>query len=145
MSSDNSATDTTTDNTASGSRNLLHLNSLQELDELLENESESLIRKGNVILVGDSTDTDDDIGVCRLDYMVSLSALLPPDGGGIRVPANQLFGVNGFAAVALAAQHLNAGDGTVVPEVEDLTRGATSDLQSKRWMPSLIKSWPWIR
>lgn len=88
----------------------MHLQSLVELDAYASYSS-NISRQGNVDTTGDG------LGICRLDYMVGLSMMNPKRG---RVPTNRQFNIEGAAAVALAIEHLNTGNGTVVPEVAGL-------------------------
>lgn len=99
-----------------------YLQSLAEIDALASNANATVTRVGNVNIFNNAT------AVCRMDYMVGLSNMVnrpsPPNGTAppVRVLTPGNFGVTGAAAVALAVQHLNTGDGSVVQAVEGLDK-----------------------
>lgn len=70
-------------------------------------------RKGNVdVVLFDEEAAHDELAICHLPYLMKFSH----DGATF----NNVGSYEGGAAVALAAQHLNVGDGSIVPEVEGL-------------------------
>ncbi|CAB9524750.1 acid type B receptor subunit 2 [Seminavis robusta] len=97
-----------------------YLSSLVALDRVTGN----VTQRGNLDVVHYHDDKDgvlqeeEEVPICRMDYMVGLSAVIQKR----RVPINSVDQVEGAAAVALACEHLNTGDGSVVAEVEGLNK-----------------------
>eukprot|EP00980_Cylindrotheca_fusiformis_P023026 scaffold10066_cov100-Cylindrotheca_fusiformis.AAC.3 len=88
------------------------LKSLPHYDNLRLNATGSITReKGSNLDVFQVPDTEEDVVLCHLNSLFPLSFSGMAPWLKIHVDA---------VAVALAAQHLNAGDGSIVPEVEGL-------------------------
>ena len=113
------------------------LTSLPEIDELRAANLDSISRRGNVdvMLMDDSTASTEELALCHLPFIF-------PFSDGTRAPWNALGTYEGAFGIALAAQHLNTGDGSIVPEVAGLADpwpiGATSASPSRR----STRSWP---
>ena len=105
------------------------LTSLPELEELRSANSDRISRRGNVDVISlapatendgagadsNSTSTEgEEIALCHLPFIFPFSA-------GDRAPWNAIATYEGAFAIALAAQHLNTGDGSIVPEVGGLS------------------------
>jgi hypothetical protein len=92
--------------------------------------SESIQRKGSVDVIQnlsaisiqsniDLDEEEDEIGICHLVHMFEGSVLLPDNVRTLII----VFGSwEGTAAIALAAEHMNTGNGTIVSEVQDLNK-----------------------
>ena len=91
------------------------LTSLSELDELRAANLDSISRRGNVdvMQMDDSTASTEELALCHLPFIF-------PFSDGTRAPWNALGTYEGAFGIALAAQHLNTGDGSIVPEVAGL-------------------------
>ena len=105
------------------------LTSLPELEGLRSANSDRISRRGNVDVISlapatendgagadsNSTSTEgEEIALCHLPFIFPFSA-------GDRAPWNAIAAYEGAFAIALAAQHLNTGDGSIVPEVGGLS------------------------
>mmetsp|Transcript_256 Transcript_256/g.567 ORF Transcript_256/g.567 Transcript_256/m.567 type:complete len:168 (+) Transcript_256:163-666(+) len=98
------------------------LSSLPLLDSLREEAASNgtITRSGTLDIVAGRSgeNADEDIPICHMIYFMPFSQV---DGDGIRTVFNELATVEGGAAAMLAAQHLNTGDGSLVPEVAGLS------------------------
>jgi hypothetical protein len=96
------------------------LSSLSYLDAIRRDPNTTVTRTGNVdILTVEEDGVEKEIGLCHLPFIYPFS--LPPGAAGpVRVPFNVWKLHQGFVSVFLAMQHLNTGDGRVIPEVEGL-------------------------
>jgi len=98
------------------------LSSLPLLDSLREEAASNgtITRSGTLdIVAGRSGDNSDgDVPICHMIYFMPFSRV---DGDGIRTVFNALSTLESGVAVMLAAQHLNTGDGSFVPEVAGLS------------------------
>lgn len=85
------------------------LNSLISLDELLEsNPPASTSGNVNILDLGNN----DTKSICYLPYLFFFTT---PDG-----PNNAIGSFDGLAAIALAMEHLNTGNGTIIPQVDGI-------------------------
>jgi len=92
------------------------LSSLSDLDSLRENASSvnNITRSGNLDIVAG----DKHVPICHIVNFMPFSLV---DENGNRTVYNELSTLESGVAVMLAAQHLNTGDGRVVPEVAGLS------------------------
>lgn len=94
-----------------------------------------LDRRGNVDVLPDADADADDIGICNLIHFMPYTYV--DDIDGQRKSMARLGVTEGSLGVFLAAHHLNAGDGSIVPEVAGLpdrcnVRFAVENLDSER-------------
>jgi len=89
------------------------LTSLSEYDSIREN-AENVTRLQNLDIV--TTASGDTLGICHLAVFMPFSRVMPDQR---RIPFPH--GYQASFATALAAHHLNTGNGTIVPEVEGLS------------------------
>jgi len=95
-----------------------------ELDQLRENESTNISSAGILDrIIVDDGDKRQELGICHIATFLPLTILRPVGDGyaRIRVPIFEQSTLSGIMAVSLAAQMLNTGDGSVIPEVEGLS------------------------
>jgi hypothetical protein len=105
---------------------------LPKLDSLRSAvSSESIQRKGSVDVIQNLSgisiqsgidfgeEEADEIGICHLVHMFEGSVLLPDN---FRALIDVFGSWEGAAAIALAAEHMNTGNGDIVPEVQDLNK-----------------------
>lgn len=105
-----------------------YLKSLPAYERLRQNSSKNLTRIHNLDVLSSSSDSDngdDDIGFCHLIEMNRHSLLInnkkdDDDGSPTRMTFPSDYPLESLAAVALAAEHLNTGDGSVIPEIHNL-------------------------
>jgi len=95
-----------------------HFSSLLELDAIRDS-SQNVRRVNNLDVLqlqegGDAASKENEIAVCHMPLLLAFSR------GGL--PHNGLGSVESVAVLALAAQHLNTGNGTIVPEVQGLNQ-----------------------
>lgn len=95
------------------------LSSLPELDALRANSSSNgrTSRSGTIDVVGD-IQNEADVPICHMIYFMPFSTL---DSNGNRAVYNEITTLESGAAVMLAAQHLNAGNGSLVPDLGGLS------------------------
>ena len=98
------------------------LSSLPLLDSLREEAASNgtITRSGTLDIVAGRSgeNTDDDVPICHMVYFMPFSLV---DENGNRTVYNELSTLESGVAVMLAAQHLNTGDGSLVPEVAGLS------------------------
>lgn len=94
------------------------LTSLAEYDNLRMNSTAPIERVKNVDVISDSNGNT--IGLCNLAMMMPFSFFPGPPPTTPRTPFPFMGVLEGGLAVALAIQHLNTGDGSVIPEVQGL-------------------------
>ena len=106
------------------------LTSLAELDEL-----RSITNSTNIERIGNVDVINDGIGLCNIAFMMPFSFFPGPPPNTPRTPFPFMGVLEGSLAVALAIQHLNTGDGSVIPEV-----GGLNERCSVRFTPEYFDS-----
>lgn len=106
------------------------LRSLWEYDQLVLHNDTTVQRQGNVNAVQSENGVDTDIGICHLATLLPLST--KPPGDGRRIPFN-LGTLEGVAAILLALQHLNTGNGTIIPQVDGLSDRCPIRFTTELW------------
>jgi len=101
------------------------LQSLISLQELLSTNPPTST-SGNVNIINTSSSTGESL-LLALAYLPFLFFFSTGDG----IPINALGSYESFAAASLAMQHLNTGDGSIVPELSDIHKRCPLRFTSK--------------
>lgn len=101
------------------------LQSLISLQELLSTNPPTST-SGNVNIINTSSSTGESL-LLALAYLPFLFFFSTGDG----IPINALGSYESFAAASLAMQHLNTGDGSIVPELSDIHKRCPLQFTSK--------------
>ena len=96
------------------------LSTLPYLDSVRKNSNTSVTRVGSVdVFSVEENGVEKEIGLCHIPIL-GIFTLPPGFVAPVRVPYNRFETNQELLTVLLAMQHLNTGDGSIIPEVEGL-------------------------
>ena len=95
------------------------LNSLREYDDVRFLSEKVMIRKGAVDVLDLDNDNGTEIAFCHLPTFIPIKSKKAAEDGEA-TPIEQQRRISDIGAVALALEHLNTGNGTIIREIEGL-------------------------
>lgn len=111
-----------------------NLDSLIDLAHLLaSNQPKSTTGNINIIQGGGDDGSESSVALCHIPYLFLFSL----EGQ----PANFIGSFEGLAAISLALEHLNSGDGRIVPEIEGLPARCPLRFTTQSHDTKLEKRW----